>query len=157
MVQVKQKKFYGLIFWFSSRNICYSNNRRCLYQTNIRICGRRKIAIRSNPQASFIYENSEKCYGEIQYKVVVNPDITTLWILPSSLVLLKNSLDYLAALPYIFTWMAVATLLRKYYKSLRLGRFSLILDYFSCSFSIISNWKWVNNFLASRYTISILF
>ena len=47
------------------------------------------------PQASFIYINSEKYHGEIQYKVV-NPDITTLWILPSSLVSLKNSLDYLA-------------------------------------------------------------
>jgi hypothetical protein len=76
------------------------------------------------PQASFIYINSEKYHGEIQYKVV-NPDNTTLWILPSSLVLLKNSLDYLAALPYVFTWMAVATLLHKYYKSLRLGKLSL--------------------------------
>src|ERR687891_1444259 len=76
------------------------------------------------PQASFIYLNSEKYHGEIQYKVV-NPDTTTLWILPSSFVLLKNSLDYLAALPYIFTWMAVATLLRKYYKSLGLEKFSL--------------------------------
>jgi signal transduction histidine kinase len=76
------------------------------------------------PQASFIYLNSEKYHGEIQYKVV-NPDTTTLWILPSSLVLLKNSLDYLAALPYVFTWMAVATLLRKYHKSLGLEKFSL--------------------------------
>ena len=76
------------------------------------------------PQASFIYINSEKYHGEIQYKVV-NPDITTLWILPSSLVSLKNSLDYLAALPYVFTWMAVATLLRKYHKSLGLQKFSL--------------------------------
>src|ERR671921_664729 len=76
------------------------------------------------PQASFIYLNSEKYHGEIQYKVE-NPDTTTLWILPSSFVLLKNSLDYLAALPYIFTWMAVATLLRKYYKSLGLEKFSL--------------------------------
>jgi signal transduction histidine kinase len=75
------------------------------------------------PQASFIYLNSEKYHGEIQYKVV-NPDTTTLWILPSSLVLLKNSLDYLAALPYIFTWMAVAALLRKYHRSLGLEKFS---------------------------------
>src|SRR5919199_1200796 len=75
------------------------------------------------PQASFIYLNSEKYHGEIQYKVV-NPDTTTLWILPSSLVLLKNSLDYLATLPYIFTWMAVAALLRKYHRSLGLEKFS---------------------------------
>jgi hypothetical protein len=60
------------------------------------------------PQASFIYETFEKYHGEIQYKVV-NPITTTLWVLPSSLVSLKNSLDYLAALPYIFTWLAVAT------------------------------------------------
>ena len=74
------------------------------------------------PQASFIYETFEKYHGEIQYKVV-NPDTTTLWILPSSLISLKNNLDYLAALPYIFTWLAVATLLQKYYKSVRPGKF----------------------------------
>ena len=72
------------------------------------------------PQASFIYETIEKYHGEIQYKVV-NPITTTLWVLPSSLIDLKNSLDYLAVLPYIFTWLAVATLLRQYYKSIRPG------------------------------------
>ena len=76
------------------------------------------------PQASFIYETFEKYHGEIQYKVV-NPVTTTLWVLPSSLVDLKNSLDYLAALPYIFTWLAVATLLRKYYESIRPGKFPI--------------------------------
>jgi signal transduction histidine kinase len=76
------------------------------------------------PQASFIYETFEKYHGEIQYKVV-NPVTTTLWVLPSSLVALKNSLDYLAALPYIFTWLAVATLLRKYYESIRPGKFPI--------------------------------
>ncbi|HYZ49302.1 MAG TPA: hypothetical protein VE593_00335, partial [Nitrososphaeraceae archaeon] len=76
------------------------------------------------PQASFIYETFEKYHGEIQYKVV-NPVTTTLWVLPSSLVDLKNSLDYLAALPYIFTWLAVATLLRKYYESIRSGKFPI--------------------------------
>jgi signal transduction histidine kinase len=76
------------------------------------------------PQASFIYETFEKYHGEIQYKVV-NPITTTLWVLPSSLVSLKNSLDYLAALPYIFTWLAVATLLRKYYESIRPGKFPI--------------------------------
>ena len=38
---------------------------------------------------------------------------------------LKNSLDYLAALPYIFTWLAVATLLRKYYLSVNPGKFPI--------------------------------
>src|ERR687888_131883 len=76
------------------------------------------------PQASFIYETIEKYHGEIQYKVV-NPITTTLWVLPSSLISLKNNLDYLAALPYVFTWLAVATLLRQYYKSIRLGKFPI--------------------------------
>ncbi|HEY7571930.1 MAG TPA: HAMP domain-containing sensor histidine kinase [Nitrososphaeraceae archaeon] len=76
------------------------------------------------PQASFIYKTIQKYNGEIQYKVV-NPVTTTLWVLPSSLVSLKNSLDYLAALPYIFTWLAVATLLRKYYQSIRPGKFPI--------------------------------
>jgi signal transduction histidine kinase len=83
-----------------------------------------KSAPNVTPQASFIYETFEKYHGEIQYKVV-NPVTTTLWVLPSSLVSLKNSLDYLAALPYIFTWLAVATLLRKYYKSIRPGKFPI--------------------------------
>ena len=76
------------------------------------------------PHASFIYLNSEKYQGEIQYKVV-NPDTTSLWILPSSLVSLKNSLDYLAALPYVFTWLGVAALLRQYYKSIKPGKFPI--------------------------------
>ncbi|MFZ0328206.1 MAG: HAMP domain-containing sensor histidine kinase [Nitrososphaeraceae archaeon] len=83
-----------------------------------------KSASNATPQASFIYETFEKYHGEIQYKVV-NPVTTTLWVLPSSLVSLKNSLDYLAALPYIFTWLAVATLLRKYYQSIRPGKFPI--------------------------------
>jgi hypothetical protein len=78
----------------------------------------------AEPQASFIYLNSEKYKGEIQYKVV-NPDTTSLWILPSSLVSLKNSLDYLAALPYVFTWLGVAALLRHYYKSVKPGKFPI--------------------------------
>jgi signal transduction histidine kinase len=78
----------------------------------------------TTPQATFIYKTFEKYHGEIQYKIV-NPGTTTLWVLPSSLVSLKNSLDYLAALPYIFTWLAVATLLRKYYQSINPGKFPL--------------------------------
>ena len=49
-----------------------------------------KSASNAAPQASFIYETFEKYHGEIQYKVV-NPVTTTLWVLPSSLVSLKNS------------------------------------------------------------------
>jgi len=83
-----------------------------------------KTAPNVSPEASFMYETFEKYHGEIQYKVV-NPDTTALWVLPSSLVSLKNNLDYLAALPYIFTWLAVATLLLNYYKSIRPGRFPI--------------------------------
>ena len=75
-------------------------------------------------EASFIYLHSEKYKGEIQYKVV-NPDITSLWILPSSSVSLKNGLDYLVALPYVFTWLAVVMLLHQYYKSLKPGKFPI--------------------------------
>ncbi len=83
-----------------------------------------KSAPNVTPEASFMYETFEKYHGEIQYKVV-NPETTTLWVLPSSLIPLKNNLDYLAALPYIFTWLAVATLLLNYYKSIRPGKFPL--------------------------------
>jgi hypothetical protein len=76
------------------------------------------------PHASFIYLKSEKYNGQVQYKVV-NPDITSLWILPSSLISLKDGLDYLVALPYVFTWLAVATLLRQYYKLVKPGKFPI--------------------------------
>jgi hypothetical protein len=83
-----------------------------------------KSQLGAEPHASFIYLNSEKYKGEIQYKVV-NPDITSLWILPSSLISLKNTLDYLVELPYVFTWLGVATLLRQYYKSIKPGKFPI--------------------------------
>ena len=71
-------------------------------------------------QSSFIYKTLKKYHGEIQYKVV-NPYITTLWVSPTSTNSLKSNLDQLAALPYIFMWLAIATLLRQYYKSIKGG------------------------------------
>ncbi len=71
-------------------------------------------------QSSFAYKTLKKYHGEIQYKVV-NPYDTTLWISPTSTNSLKNNLDQLSALPYIFMWLAVATLLRQYYKSISGG------------------------------------
>ena len=41
------------------------------------------------------------------------------------MVSLKNSLDYLAALPYVFTWLGVAALLRQYYKSVKPRKFPI--------------------------------
>lgn len=68
------------------------------------------------PESSFMYTFIEKYQGNVQYKVV-NPLHTLLWVLPSSLLKLKVGLDHLASLPFIFTWLAVGTLLSKYYKS----------------------------------------
>ena len=58
----------------------------------------------TTPQASFIYETFEKYHGEIQYKVV-NPVTTTLWVLPSSLVSLKNRLG-LSSRTTLYFYMA---------------------------------------------------
>jgi hypothetical protein len=76
------------------------------------------------PQSSFLYITDKKYHAEIQYKVV-NSHTTTLWILPSSLTSFKNSLDYLTVFPYLFTWLAVATLLRQYYRTIRIGKLPL--------------------------------
>ena len=73
------------------------------------------------PKSSFLYLTDNRYHAEIQYKVV-NPSTTTLWILPSSLTSLKNSLDYLTVFPYLFTWLAVAALLRQYYQTIRVGK-----------------------------------
>ena len=69
-------------------------------------------------QSSFIYKTFKKYHGEVQYKVV-NPYTTTLWVSPTLTNSLKNNLDLLSALPYIFMWLAIATLLRQYYRSIR--------------------------------------
>jgi signal transduction histidine kinase len=68
------------------------------------------------PQSSFIYETFEKYHGEIEYKVV-NPQITTLYVVPSSLLDLYNQIIYWTSLlPYILTWAGTALLLSYYYK-----------------------------------------
>lgn len=77
-----------------------------------------KTPVGVGPQTSFIYKNLEKYQGEIQYKVT-NPYNTLLWISPAATNSLKNNLDQLQLLPYIFMWLAVATLLRQYYKSIK--------------------------------------
>jgi hypothetical protein len=76
------------------------------------------------PKSSFLYITDKRYHAEIQYRVV-NPSTTTLWILPSSLTALKNSLDYLTVFPYLFTWLAVAALLRQYYQTTRIGKLPL--------------------------------
>ena len=71
------------------------------------------------PQSSFIYKTFEKYHGEIEYKVV-NPQITTLYVVPSSLLDLYNQIIYWTSLlPYILTWAGTALLLSYYYKRTR--------------------------------------
>jgi signal transduction histidine kinase len=71
------------------------------------------------PQASFIYETFEKYNGEIEYKVV-NPDATTLYVVPTSKLDLYNQIIYWTSLaPYILTWAGTALLLSYYYKRKR--------------------------------------
>jgi signal transduction histidine kinase len=71
------------------------------------------------PQSSFIYETFEKYHGEIEYKVV-NPQTTTLYVVPSTLLNLYNQIIYWASLlPYILTWAGTALLLSHYYKRTR--------------------------------------
>ena len=78
------------------------------------------------PQSSFIYETFEKYHGEIEYKVV-NPQVTTLYVVPSSLLDLYNQIIYWTSLlPYILTWAGTALLLGYYYK--RTGKLDLTLN-----------------------------
>jgi hypothetical protein len=76
------------------------------------------------PESSFSYKINEKYHAEIEYKVV-NPHATTIWIVPTSILNLDNSLNYITVFPWIFTWLAVATLLRQYYQSVTIGRLPL--------------------------------
>jgi signal transduction histidine kinase len=73
----------------------------------------------ATPQSSFIYETFKKYHGEIEYKVV-NPQFTTLYIVPSLLLDLYNQIIYWSSLlPYILTWAGTALLLSYYYKRTR--------------------------------------
>lgn len=76
------------------------------------------------PQSSFLYKTVEKYHAEIEYKVV-NRETTTLWIVPASQLALDNELNYLTVFPYLFTWLAVAALLRQYYQAIRIGKLPL--------------------------------
>jgi hypothetical protein len=79
-----------------------------------------KSPVGAVPKSSFLYENDEKYHGQIQYKVV-NPNTTTLFIVPMSLLDLYNNLNLVPiTLAFIFRWAGTSTLLYHYYQ--RLGK-----------------------------------
>ena len=67
------------------------------------------------PKSSFLYKHSSKYNGEIEYKVV-DPNTTTLYLLPNSNLMLYNLLNSIV-LPvgFMFRWMASVVLLRSIY------------------------------------------
>jgi hypothetical protein len=68
------------------------------------------------PMASFIYKVFDEYDGAIMYKTV-NPDYTTLYLVPNSNLALYNQIIYLTSLsPYILTWIGTAFLLGYYRK-----------------------------------------
>ena len=72
------------------------------------------------PNAPFLYKHFDKYHGDIQVKMV-NPDITTLVILPSSFKYLFTQVVYwTAAPPFMLTWAGTAMLLYYYFK--RIGK-----------------------------------
>jgi hypothetical protein len=68
------------------------------------------------PQDMFVYKNDQKYQGEVQYKVV-KPDITTVYIVPSSIQMIYQYLNgWIAiAVSFVFTWAITTMLLRQYY------------------------------------------
>jgi hypothetical protein len=76
-------------------------------------------------QSSFLYKPSEKYNGEIEYKVV-NPDTTTLYILPySNQQLYVGLASTVIPIAFVFRWLASTTLLRSFYQ--RIGKLPLSL------------------------------
>ena len=77
----------------------------------------------ASPQSDFIYETDEKYGGEIQYKVV-NPDVTTLLVVPAENDIIYDSLNlWPITLSFIFRWAGTSTLLYHYFERIgnRLG------------------------------------
>jgi hypothetical protein len=76
-------------------------------------------------KSSFLYKPSQKYNGEIEYKVV-NPDTTTLYILPNSYLQLYVGLaSTVIPIAFVFRWLASTTLLRSFYQ--RIGKLPLSL------------------------------
>jgi hypothetical protein len=75
----------------------------------------------------FVYKNDQKYQGEIQYKVV-KPDITTVYVVPSSIQMIYQYLNgWIAiAVSFVFTWAITTMLLRQYYHQ-RVGKMSASL------------------------------
>ena len=76
----------------------------------------------SIPQDMFIYKNDEKYQGDVQYKVV-KPDITTIYIVPSSLKIIYQYLNgwIPITVSFVFTWAITTMLLRQYHHQ-RVGK-----------------------------------
>ena len=65
------------------------------------------------PQDVFVYKDSDKYNGEIEYKIV-KPDTTTLYILPDSYKQLYVGLaSIVIPIAFVFRWLASTTLLRQ--------------------------------------------
>jgi hypothetical protein len=76
-------------------------------------------------ESTFLYEPSEKYNGEIEYKVV-NPDTTTLYILPDSNQQLYVGLaSIVLPIAFVFRWLASTTLLRSFHQ--KIGRLPIWL------------------------------
>jgi hypothetical protein len=76
-------------------------------------------------ESSFLYESSEKYNGEIEYNVI-DPEITTLYILPNSNQQLYVGLaSTVIPIAFVFRWLASTTLLRSFYQ--RIGKLPLSL------------------------------
>jgi hypothetical protein len=68
-------------------------------------------------ESAWIYKTFEKYDGQVQYKVV-NPETTTLYVVPDSLTAFHKFLVYLVSdTPYVFTWAGTLMLLRQFYIS----------------------------------------
>ena len=79
------------------------------------------------PQDMFIYKNDERYQGDVQYKVVKS-DITTLYIVPSSIKIIYQYLNgwIPITVSFVFTW-AITTMLLRQYHNHRIGKMPVAL------------------------------
>ncbi len=73
-------------------------------------------------ESSWIYKTFVQYDGQVQYKVV-NPEMTTLYVVPSSYTAIHKFLVYLVSdTPYVCTWAGTILLLRQLYLSSGRGK-----------------------------------
>lgn len=118
--KLSNKNFILLLYGVAAAILALSIGGDALAKIGIQQVIEEKTLPGATPEASFLYESFEKYPGQIQYKVV-DPNITTLYIVPDALKALHKFIVVLTSDPrYVLLWIGTFVLLHMYFQ--RIGQ-----------------------------------